>query len=124
VRLGEFVEQRRQLIDELVWFEPYVAGKPGADGLPDAADHEVRRGLDAVVCRYPQRVADVLSGQHGEHSGGFGAFARDHRVGQLGAEQQAPDPGVAGDGPHDVGHSRAGLLVGGHRRHGGLRGGG
>jgi hypothetical protein len=36
----EFVEQRGQLFDELVGFEPDVAGRPVADGL----------------------VADVLSG--------------------------------------------------------------
>ena len=82
------------------------------------------RRFDALVCRDPQCVTDMLAGQHGEQRAGFGAFAHDHRVGQLRAEQQAPDAGVAGDAPHDVGHPGAGLLVRGHRRHGGLGGGG
>jgi hypothetical protein len=50
VRVGEFVEQRGPLIDELVRLKPDVVGQPGAKGLSDAADREVRARLDAVVC--------------------------------------------------------------------------
>jgi hypothetical protein len=107
----EFVEQRGQLFDELIGFELEVAGQPGADGLPDAADHEVRRRFDAIVCWDVQNVADVLSGKDGEQCAGFGAFTHDHGVRQLGAEQQASDSRIARDGPHNVGHTRSGWVV-------------
>jgi len=92
--------------------------------LPDAADREVRPGFDAIVCRHAQRVPGILARQHGEQGAGFGAFAHDHGVGQLRAEQQSSDAGVPGNGPHDVGHPRAAPLARRHRRDRGLSGGG
>jgi len=92
--------------------------------LADAADHEVRRRFDAIVCRHMQNVAGVLSGQDGEQCAGFGAFAHDHGVGKLGAEQQASHARIGCDSPHNVGHALLGLLVHRRRRHHGLGGSG
>lgn len=64
--VGEFVDQRGQLIDELVGLKSDVTGQPCADGLRDTAHREVRPRFDAVVCRHPQRRPGMLAGQHGE----------------------------------------------------------
>ena len=51
-RIGQLVEQRRELVDQLLGIEPNIAGQPRADRLPHPADDEVRRGLDPVVLRH------------------------------------------------------------------------
>jgi len=101
----------------------HVAGQPGADCLAHAADYEVSRRIDGLVCRCPQHIDRMLSRKHREQSAGLGALAHDHGVGQLRAEQQPSDTGIIGDGPHDIGHPGAGLFVCRHRRYRGLGGG-
>lgn len=81
-------------------------------------------GPDPFVSRYPQGVLDMLAGQHREQRVGFGAFAYQHDVGRLRAEQQPTDASVTGDGPHDVGHACTGLLVRRRRGHRGPGGDG
>ena len=66
----------------------------------------------------------MLEEQRREQGRRLRAFAHDHRVGQLDAEQQAAHAGVGGNGAYDVGHARAGLLVRRCRGDCGLRGGG
>ena len=64
--------------------------------LPDAAHHEVRESLDAVVGRAVQHGLDVLTRQHREQRPGLLPFAHDGGVGQLGAEHQPADAGDRG----------------------------
>ena len=110
------------MVDELLGIEPQRSGQPGADRLCHPADHEVRRGRDAIILRHLQRVTDMPAGQHGEQSAGFGALAYQQRVGRLLAEQQPADTGVTGDGLHDIGHSCPSLFASRRDDHGRLGG--
>ena len=81
-RIGEFVEQGRQVVDELVGIEANVSRQPGTYGLAHPADHKVRGGLDPVVLGDLQRTTDVLAGQYCEQRAGLGALAYQHGVGR------------------------------------------
>ena len=104
-------EDRGELIDEFVRCQPDGTAEPGADGLTDATDDEVRERLDPVVGRPVQCRLDVLTRQHREQRAGLLSFTDHRAVGQLRTEHQSPDPGVKLDGSHDVGHGRAVLCL-------------
>ena len=124
VRVGQLVEQRRELVDQLIGIEPHCTGQPRADGLRHPTDHEMRGGLDPVVLWDAQCVLDMAAGEHSEQGTGFDTLADQHGIGQVCAEQQTTHTRVPADRPHDVGHAGAGLLLRRCSRHRGLRRGG
>lgn len=117
VWISNLVYEHCELVYELIWREPHIAGEPCADGLANATDCEVRRRFDTIVWWLPQKVGRMLAGQHREYAIGLSAFAYDHGVGQLRIEQQTPDAGITGDSPDDVDDPGAVLFTcrrGGH----------
>ena len=80
-------------LDQFVVVESDFTRQPCTDGLANAADREMRGGLDVIVVQCPLRAC-MGEEQRREERRRLRAFAHDLGIRQFDAEQQAADAGI------------------------------
>lgn len=116
-------QHRDQLLDQLVLADRHLAVQPRGDGLPDAADDEVRQHRQVALIVAAEPVVEMLGEQRNEHCRRLESSAYEYWVHLCAAVEELPNPSVGADCLYDGGNPRAYLQVRGGRGDLGFDGG-